>query len=686
MTMCATLLFRLAQEGESTRDRLAQKRWQRAEKADVGRAVVELCDALESEQKGRKLRCLDALSRYEMRRISGLTAGAYNSTGALEVGDAGDSVPLRWAIERSLANTAQAKIAGQQKPKTQLVTTDAEWEVKRKVQKMDRAVEASALQPQGAYADFWEVSQRVFLDCCIFPAACGMKFTADIENERPCVDRILPWQVFVDPLEAQNGNPLSLFHVYPYDRDSLASQWPEFEEEIFRAKEYDDDLTRNVSGTSRVADQIKVREAWRLPISKTMRGRHVIAIDGAAGGHVLLDEPWERPEFPFIFLRWSWETLGFGGVSLVEEVMPICDELNRVVARTQDVVKRTSQSICIFDEGSVRDEDLLSNEDGINLRVTPGAARPQWVSPEPLNPQTLEWLQMNRSAAFEISGISQASATSRKEQGVTAGVAIRTLADMETERFAIIFKKYETACGVEAARQFIAINDEIAAAKPGYALHHRSDDASRSYRWKDVSVPRDKYDVYPVSGIKNTPTDRLQLAQELNAGGKLSDDALLRVIEYLDAKQEVDKAGKQRQLIDRYIDQWLDATPRTQESGEFKYKPPIPWMPSLEDAMVQVAEAYLDAQLEGIPAFNEEFFLTFMRQLDDEMTKKGLRASQIEQGIDPGAAAGPAGPGPGPGGPPPGPPMPPGAGGPPMGPPPGPPPMGPPGPPMEMAA
>lgn len=362
--------------------------------------------------------------------------------------------------------------------------------------------------------------------------------------------------------------------------------------------------------------------------------------------------------------------------------MPICDELNRVVARTQDVVRRTSQSICIYEEGSVRDEDLQTNEDGINLRVKPGASPPTWTSPPPLNPQTIEWQQILRSAAFEISGISQASATSRKEQGVTAGVAIRTLADMETERFSIIFKKYETACGVEAARQFIAINDEIAAAKPGYSLNYRSDDASRSYKWKDVSVSREKYDVYPVSGIKNTPTDRLQLAQELNAGGKLSDDALLRVIEYLDAKQEVDKAGKQRQLIERYIDEWLDATRQSQASGEFKYKPPIPWMPSLEDALVQVAEAYLDAQLDGIPAFNEEFFLTFMRQLDDEMTKKGLRASQIEQGIDPGQA-GSSGP------PPQGPPMgpPPGAGppGPPMGPP-GPPPGPPMGPPMQVAA
>ena len=670
-------------------NRIAEKRWQRASKEDAGRSVIELCDALENEQKGRKVRCLQALSRYEMRRIGALTAGSYGTAGAiggLDINDTGGT--LRWATERSLANTAQAKIAGRAKPKSQFVTSDADWGTKRKAQKLDRCVEATTLRPQGAYADFWEVSQRVFLDSCIFPAACAMKFTADCENERVDIARVLPWEVYVDPLEAQNGNPLSLFHIYPYDRDSLASQYPEHEEEIFRASEYQDDLTRNVAGTSRVADQIKVREAWRLPISKTMKGRHVIAIEGSgkagSGGVVLLDEPWERKEFPFIFLRWAWEVLGFGAVSLVEEVMPICDEVNQAVRRTQDVVNRTSQSVCLYQEGTVNEDDIKSNEDGINIRYNAGATPPTWISPPPLNTQTLDWIKLNQQTAYEISGISQASASGRKEAGVTTGIALRTISDMESERFAIVTKKYETACGIEAARQIVACNNEIATANDNYTLNWRGEASLRAYKWTDVTLPESAYDVYPVSGIKNTPTDRLQLAQELNAAGKLSDDALLRVIEYLDAKQEVDKAGKQRQLIERYIDQWMDATPETQASGAFKYKPPIPWMPSLEDAMVQVAEAYLDAQLDGIPAFNEQFFLTFMTQLDDEMTKKGLRAAQIAQGIDPGAtdanASAPAAA------------IPPGAGAPPMGPPPGGPggmpPMGPPmgGPPMQMAA
>ncbi len=644
---------------------LLAQRWHRASKGDAGARLVELCDALEQEQKGRRTVCLEALSRYEMRQMGGLHPGSYARSGDFSVDE---NTPLCWPIERSLANTAQAKIAGRQRPKSQFVTSDADWSTKRKAKKLDRGVEALQSKQQGSYADFWELAQRVFLDACVFPDVCAIKWTPDYDNNEVSTDRVLPWELFADPLESMHGNPLSLFHIYPFDRETLAATYPELEEEILRTAEWTDEPSSvGTRGTSRVADQIKVREGWRLPVSKTVPGRHVIAIDNA----VLVDEPWERKDFPFVFLRWTWNLLGFGATSLVTEVSPITDEVNRSVARCQDVVKRTSQSVLFYEEGSIGNEaDLQTNEDGINIRVAAGSAFPQYTQPPALNPQALEWINLNRSAAFEMSGISQMSATSRKEQGVTAGIALRTLSDMETERFSVVFKRYETMCAVDAARQYVHAARALADRDPSFQVRHRGELSLTEYLWKDIDLPEDAYDVYPVSGVKNTPGDRLQVATELNAGGKLSDDALLRVIEYLDSQQEIDRVGKQRQLVERYIEEWLDVTPDDVESGKFRFQAPIPWMPSLEDAMVQVAEAYLDATLQSAPDFNLEFFLTYMKQLDDEMTAKGVKQAQIEQGINPNDTAANTPPPPSPMGPP--------MGGPP-GPPMGPPMMGPPG-------
>jgi len=658
---------------------LFAKRWFRASKDEVGMACLDLAEQLEKEQVGRQQNCLEALCRYEMRRLSGLTPAAYNTAGT-EYSTAEDT-PLVWPLERSLANTAQAKIAGRQRPKTQVVTTDADWSTKRKAKKIDRGIEALQSLQTGPYSDFWELAQRVFLDCAVFPDVCAIKFSCDFENDEVVTSRVLPWELFADPLETMNGAPRSLTHVYPYDREALIAQYPEHEDDILRATEWSEsEKFASARGTARIADQVKVREMWRLPVSKTQPGRHVIVIDNGA---VLLDEEWERRSFPFVFIRWTWNMVGFGATSLVSEIATIADEMNRGVARTQDVVKRTSQSVLIYQEGTVNDEDLATNEDAICLRVTAGATvAPQYIAPPQLNQQSLEWINLNRSAAFEFSGISQASATSRKEQGVTAGVAIRTLADMETERFSVVFKRYETMCAVDAARQYILAARDLAKRNPKFKVRHRGETSLTEYLWKDIDLPDDAYDLYPVNGIKNTPADRLQIAQELNAGGKLSDDALLRVIEYLDSQQEIDRVGRQRQLVEQYIEEWLDATPDDQESGRFTFKAPIPWMPSLEDAMVQVAEAYLDAQLNNVPEFNSQFFLDYMEGLDREITAKALKASQVAQGIDPATA--PMAPPPMPAQPPGMPPGPPNAppGGPGMGAPP--PPMG--GPPMMAVA
>jgi hypothetical protein len=180
-----------------------------------------------------------------------------------------------------------------------------------------------------------------------------------------------------------------------------------------------------------------------------------------------------------------------------------------------------------------------------------------------------------------------------------------------------------------------------------------------------VDLEDDRYiiQIYPVGEVKNTPADRLQLIQELNAAGKVSDDALLQTIQYLDSAKELESVSRQRELVESYIDQWLDATPETEQDGTFRYRPPIPWMPSLPDALVQVAQSYLEAEMDEVPDYNKDFFLRFMQELDLEIQKKEQRAAQNAagksmpvgpSGQDMGADSMPLPPGPpGAGGPPP---------------------------------
>lgn len=600
-----------------------QLKWHRLERGqEMARELWALCKALESEQKSRKTRCRDAASRYEMRRLGGLNPAAYYRAGAYS---GNNNAPLTWPEERSIANAAHAKLAGQQKPKVQFVTSDSDWQTKRKSKKLDRFVEGQFMQSVGVYGDVWQLMLRVFLDACVFPTGGAVKTFADEDDGRVSYERVFTWELFVDPLEARYGQPRNLFHVFPYDRDELIARFPEKKEALERAAEYEEEGEAEWVGTRRVSNQIKVCEAWRLPFSSSKPGRHVITVED----ETLVDEEWTRNEFPFIWIHWAKHLVGSDGTSLVEEISSISDAVNDTVQRMQDSHTRTSMGVLSFEEGSVREEDLRANEDGINLRVKPGATMmPTYVAPVPFGPANVQFLEMNVDKLHDVSGVTEMLSSGDKPTGLTAAVAIRATEDIQSKRFSVIYRAYEEAF-VSLARQTIACVRELAQVHKDFASRWSGKGFMRSIKWSDVDLEDDRYviQIYPVGEVKNTPADRLQLIQELNAAGKVSDDALLQTIQYLDSAKELESVSRQRELIESYIDQWLDATPEAEQEGKFRYRPPIPWMPSLPDALVQVAQAYLEAEMDEVPDFNKDFFLRFMQEVDLEIQKKEARAA-----------------------------------------------------------
>jgi len=604
-----------------------QVKWHRFDKGpEMARELVALCVALQTEQKSRKTRCRDTASRYEMRRLGGLNPAAYYRAGAYS---GNNSAPLTWPEERSIANAAHAKLAGQQKPKVQFVTSDSDWATKRKSKKLDRFVEGQFMQSVGIYSDVWQLMLRVFLDACVFPTGGAVKTFADDEDGRVSYERVFTWELFVDPLEARYGQPRNLFHVYPYDRDELIERFPSHKDALERCAEFVEDGEAEWVGSRRVSNQIRVCEAWRLPFSSTKPGRHVIAIDE----QTLLDEEWTRNEFPFVWLHWSKHLVGSDGTSLIEEISSIADAVNDTVQRMQDSHTRTSMGVLMFEEGSVREEDLRTNEDAINFRYAPGKPAPQYIAPQPFGPANVQFLNMNVDKLHDVTGVSEMLSSGDKPSGVTAAVAMRTVEDIQSKRFSVIYRAYEEAF-VSLARQTIACVRELAETNKNFSSNWSGKGFLKTIKWADVDLEDDRYviQIYPVGEIKNTPADRLQLIQELNAAGKVSDDALIQTIQYLDSAKELESVSRQRELVESYIDQWLDATEEAEQSGEFRYRPPIPWMPSLPDALVQVAQSYLEAEMDEVPDYNKDFFLRFMQELDLEIQKKEQRAAAIASG------------------------------------------------------
>lgn len=617
---------------------LLQERWHQLPRETAHTQVVAIADALWNDDSSRRTRYQRSLEQYEGRKLPGLNTAAYQKPAILQ-GDGWDS--LQWNVVRLLCKTAHAKIAGRQKPKVQFVASNADWATKRRAKKLDRFVEAQFMQPQDGYEDIWEMCLRAFLDAAVFGVGF-LKVFGDFEAGQVSIRRRVPWKLLVDPCETEYGQPQNLFEIDSWDKDKLAAIYPEHRTAIMNAKAEDEPSTGR---GQRVSQRGRVYEAWRLPLGIDKPGRWIRCIDGA----VLEDEEWTRPEFPLVRIDWARELLGFWCTSLVEETESVSDELNYTLARIREAEHLTPKGICIYEEGSVDEEKLRTNEDAINIPYNSGAkAPPQWISPQAFGQESLTWLKLQWEKVFEIGAISQMGATGRKEPGVTSGVAIRTVSDLQTELFSVIDRQYQGAF-VALARHIVAVTRELAQEHKDFSAKWKGGDFLRTVKWADADLPEDSYVVqlYSVSEVKNTPADRLQLAQELNATGKLSDDAFIRVIEYLDTPSEFEGQNKQRELIGRYIEEWLDATPEKLASGEFRYRAPLPIGMNHEDAIVQVAQEYLSAQLEEADDMNLEFFLRFIQQCDDHITAKAKKMAEIQaaaMGKPPGGAPGGAAP------------------------------------------
>lgn len=608
--------------------------WTSLEGEELGRAVVNVCRGLWRDDAPRRARMLACISRFEGRRLTGLDPSAYRDSTLLTTEDEGAEV--RWNLCRSLVSTATAKIAGSQQPKVAFVASNADWSTRRKAPKLDAFVSGLWSTRQEPYSDIWELGSYAFRDAAV--AGLGaIKIWSDTDAGKVIHEKIFGWELLVDPQDARYGSPSNLFHHYLAPRAQLRALFPEEASAIDACRsggDADDEVSAITSyfGTQKVVDSIQCYEWWSLPLGPEVPGKHVLAIDGA----ILIEDEWTRDSFPFAIIRWDRQVLeSWHGTSLVEEIAGIDDEMNDILARISRTVRLTSMGVCYVNDQCEVSGDLITNEDAAVIKFS-GNSPPTYESPAPFSQAHLEYLQLLKAAVYELSGVNQMTATAQKQPGVTANSAIRTLADLQSERFSIAWKAYQSLF-IEIARHDIASVRELAEDDPNFAVKWPGNGFLRTIKWKACDLPDDMYflQIASAPGIKGTVADRKQTAEEYYSNGMISMDAYLAIQAYLDLPGELDRASRQRNVIDQYVEQWLDATPEeiasnTTEDGAQLFKPPIRWM-RLEDALLQVADAYLQAELDGAPDENKDLFLRWVEMADAEIQKRQARLAQLQR-------------------------------------------------------
>lgn len=500
-------------------------------------------------------------------------------------------------IVRSMCDTAHAKIA-QNKPLPFMLTEDGDFSLQQKAKALNDWIEGLFYEHE-----IFRLGQQAFLDATI----CGigaLKIYRD--SDKVVVERVFPGEIIVDEHQAAFGPPPQLFQRKWVARDELAAMFGgkanrSAIERAQPARGYSPHQTGQYA-----PDMIEVVEAWKLPRGNTP-GTHAIVIDGAT----LLSEPYKRKYFPFAFWRWSRRPSGFWGHALATQLVGVQVEINAIMRQITKSIRLFGVPRVLVPNGSKINPAQISDEIGSLIFHAPGMA-PQLLTQPILPPEVYQHLEYLKRSAYEITGINELAASAKKPAGVTANVALETLTDLQSQRFAITEQENE-ASYMEVSRQAILLAKEIADETGSYRVAVTGKSGFRRVDFADIDIGEDDWRMkqYPTNFFAKTPAAKLEQISTMLDKGLVDQAEGKRLLDYPDLGAVATLHGADIDNTERLIESMI-------ERGE--YRSPEPYQ-DLEAGIRRVQMAYLRHQSKGgVPEDRLELLRVWMDQASEMLS------------------------------------------------------------------
>ncbi len=520
---------------------------------------------------------------------------------------------LPYNVSRSASDTMTSKIA-KHRPLPEVLTQRGSWKNQKRARKMTQFLEGEFYR-QRIYEKWGPLIVR---DACIFGRGVLKVWR---EGKRLRTERAFPWEVFVSEEDARHGDPRNLYHCRSIDKGVALETFGRTESGGIRktVKEaldsagsfaFSEEYASMSRGSSTV-DRVDVIEAWHLPSGEDAKdGRHVVIVQGAT----LVDEPWDHDYFPFAILHYNDPLTGFWGSGLVEQAEGYHYEINLASEKASEQFRMSGVGILVPD-GSGIHSAVMRN--GIFQIAHKNGAVPQKFDMDLVNEHTLRRPRELTQDCLNDLGMSQMSVQSQKPGGVTAAVALQTLDDIETERFMIFGRAYET-WNLNIARLFIDVAKDIAAEYDDLAVSVQMKGGLLALNWADVYVDGVELRVFATSLLPQQLGARLQRLTDLFNTGVIDRATFMRHLDAPDLAAELDLETAEHLVIDETIEVMLDAE---EDEGETAYIPPSAYQ-SLDWAAKRCQQRLNKAMLDGAPEYNTELLRRFLVGCDKAIAKR----------------------------------------------------------------
>lgn len=563
-------------------------RWWMADDEILPSAVLSQVGAIIQADRGR----IDSYNTYAK------LYGTYTPTfwNGYQLANSGrPTAPMRdrltYNIVQSCIDTLTSRVI-QNKPKPMFLTQAGDSKVQRRAKKLD-AFCYGLFYENGVY----KMSPNAFRDAAVFGEGIVHAYT---ENGQVKYERVLPYEILVDYLESHYGpeSTKSLFRIKNIDRTELAEAFPEKASDIARMS----NTSVFISANNRsVADTVTVVEAWRLPVG-SKPGRHVIVTENS----ILSQEDYDEDFFPFAIMRYNPRLYGFYSQGMAEQLVPAQVEINRTLISIQRSLYLGGTHKIFVKNGSKVIKSHFDNMIGTILEYS-GDTAPQYVTPQLVQAEIYQHLDSMINKAYQLTGVSQMSAANVKQPGVDSGRAMRTMDNIENQRFSTVSQSYEqffvdlAKITISVARKAYEEAGELSVKIPGKRFIETID-------WKEVSLEDDEFtlQIYPVSKLPNDPEGRLSTIQEMMAGGLLAPDVGRRLLDFPDLDAEENLANASIDYLHKILDDMV-------EDGKFTAPEPFD---NLQKARQLALEEYAKGKLNNLKEDRLELLRKFLKQID----------------------------------------------------------------------
>lgn len=427
-------------------------------------------------------------------------------------------------VVQSAIDTLTSQIT-QNRPRPVFQTDDADYKERNLAKQLNNFMNGEFYQTKA-----YDIMEQIFRDACVLGTGC-IKIL-EIES-KVALERVLEAELLVDNNDGAYGNPRQLIQMKLIDRDVLADMFPKELDKIKAAESATLDSSADASET--VSDQLIVAEGWHLPSGKGAKdGRHTIAC--SAG--VIMDEPWTKDSFPFVFFHFNPRILGFWGQSAAEQLMGTQIEINKMLQTAAQSITLSAVPRVWIENSSKVVKAHINNSMGA-IGTYSGTPPTFMTGTTGLSADFYQHIQRLIEYAYQQIGVSQLSANGAKPAGLNSGEAQREYNDRQTDRFATLSRRYDNI-SVELAYQMVDLAKEIAERDGKYeTIYLESNKSATTVDLPKASLLQNPFVIQcaDASMLPRDPAGRKQEITEMMQSGMITMQEGRRLLNFPDLEQ-----------------------------------------------------------------------------------------------------------------------------------------------------